>query len=245
MKVLIVEDEAPAARRLQKQILEIEPKAEILAVLDSIEGFTKWWTHNTLAVDLLFLDIHLADGSSFEIFDRFTIENFVVFTTAYDEYALEAFKVNAVDYLLKPIKKDELANSIERFKKRAPVPVPNYKELNRRFLIRMGQNLKMVKMEQVAYFQSENKITILTSKEGKRYPIDYSLDKLEAILPPDKFFKVNRQFIVCIDAIDKMTAYSKSRVKIELLPTCSEDIIVSTDKSPVFKKWLTGEDPFG
>ena len=250
MDVLIIEDEETAARRLKKLIGEIAPEMNVVGILDSIEGTLNWLEQNELPT-LVFLDIHLADGSSFEIFNYKQIETPIIFTTAYDEYALKAFKLNAVDYLLKPIKRAELKQAIEKFGKlQGQQPVIDYQKLaeslqqkqaQRRFLIRVGQIFRVVEIKDVAYFYTESKITFLVTHEGKRYPVDFSLEKLEEELDRRSFFRINRQFIIGLQAIKEMYAYSKSRVKIELNPACELDSIVSTERSPYFKKWLSGE----
>ncbi len=248
MRVLIVEDEAAASRRLEKLILQIDPSVKILDKIDSIEGVIKWWqTH--IPPDLLFLDIHLADGSSFELFSLIKIEKPVIFTTAYDQYAIKAFKVNAVDYLLKPIKIKELEEALAKFNQLRDTTIDyqkladslSQKNSPKRFLIRLGQHIKVIQIDEVAYFYTENKITFLVTKDGKRYPVDYSLEKIEEFTDPGGFFRINRQFIIHLDSIKEMYAYSKSRVKIELTPPIDQETIVSTERSPHFKKWLIGE----
>lgn len=249
MKVLIIEDEAAAARRLRKLILEIDSGIEVIGQLDSIEGTINWLDQHELPA-LIFLDIHLADGSSFEIFKYKKVELPIIFTTAYDEYALQAFKLNAIDYLLKPIKRQELVLAINKYKKwQSPSPF-DYSKLakvlqkdqpQRRFLIRVGQSFRIVEMKDVAYFYTENKITFLVTKTEKRYPIDFSLEKLEEEIDKNSFFRINRQFIISIASIKNMYAYSKSRVKIDLKPACKLESVVSTERSPHFKRWLAGE----
>lgn len=250
MKILIIEDEAAAARRLLKMLGEIAPEAEVAETIDSIEQSLNWLVNHP-APDLILMDIHLADGSSFEIFQHAEVRSPVVFITAYDQYALEAFKVHAVDYLLKPVKREELEQALKRVQRWKQMEGISYEKLaqamqqgtwNKRFLIRLGQNFKVVDLKDAAYFYTENKITFLTTNAGKRYPLDYSLEKLEEMLPADQYFRINRQFIVGIGAIQEMYSVSKSRVKLNLLPACNLDTIVSTERSPVFKKWLTGEE---
>lgn len=249
MKVLIIEDEGAAARRLKKLILEINPGIEICGHTDSIESSLNWLQINAMP-DLIFMDIHLADGSSFEIFNHVQIPKPVIFTTAYDQYAIQAFKVNAVDYLLKPIKKLQLEQSLQRYRQRVGNKDFNYKALarairnddeNKRFLIRFGQQLKVVSIKEAAYFYTKEKITFLVTFEGKRFPVDYSLEGVEEIMDNHQFFRINRQFIVNVEAIKEMHAFSKSRVKINLQPECEMETIVSTERSPVFKKWLVGD----
>jgi two-component system LytT family response regulator len=250
MKTLIIEDEAAAVRRLSKLILEIDSSIEIVDDLDSIENSLDW-LHSNPIPDLIFMDIHLADGASFEIFNHFEISKPIIFTTAYNEYAIQAFKVNTIDYLLKPIKKPELEAAINKYRKLARSQTFDYKtlaremnrdEYNKRFLIRFGQQIRVVEMRDCAYFYTQNKVTFLVTKKGKRYPIDYSLEKIEEMTDPHGFFRINRQFIINIEAINEMYAYSKSRVKIDLNPSCELDTIVSTERSPHFKKWLVGEE---
>lgn len=250
MKILIVEDEERAAKRLEKLIKELDTSIEVLAHLDSVEAVVEWFNLNDTPA-LIFMDIHLADGSAFEIFNQIKIAQPIIFTTAYDDYAIQAFKVNAIDYLLKPIKKEEVKIAINKFKSSHTQDNFNYDDLAKllqnggakkikRFLIRVGQTLKTVDVNDVAYIYTEDKITFLISNEGKRYPIDYSLEKLEAELDKEIFFRINRQFIVRVSAITKMVTVSKSRVKLYLEPSSSETI-VSTERSGKFKKWLVGE----
>lgn len=250
MKALIIEDEETAARRLAKMVQEINPGIEILDQLDSIEASVNWFARHPMP-DLIFMDIHLADGASFELFKLLEINCPVIFTTAFDQYALQAFKVNAVDYLLKPIKKAELEMAIQKYQKLHRPATLNYSglanalqrdEYNRRFLIRFGQNIKVVEFRDAAYFYTEDKITFLVTKEGKRYPIEPSLEKVDEMADPRTFFRINRQFIVNIESIKEMYAYSKSRVKLTLHPPIDRETVVSTERSPIFKKWLLGKE---
>ncbi len=253
MKILVVEDEPAAAKRLVKMIKECEgeQKYEIVGQLDSVQAVIDWWKNHD-PPELLFLDIHLADGSSFEIFNEIKVEQPIIFTTAYDEYALKAFQVNAIDYLLKPIKSHELEQAILKYKATHSPAKINYTELvnllapdkmTKRFMIKIGQQIQIIDLQDVAYFYTQDKITFLMDKNGKRYPIDESLEKLEEIVKriPNTFFRINRQFIVSLGSIEKMYAYSKSRVKLSLNPSCKLETIVSTERSPIFKKWLVGD----
>jgi two-component system response regulator LytT len=255
MKILIIEDENAAARRLEKLLLEVDPNIEILDRLDSVEASVRWLQENPLP-DLVLLDIHLADGASFEIFEHADVKCPVIFTTAYDEYALQAFKVNAVDYLLKPIKSTELTAALEKYRHLYKTPAaPDYSALLntimrreggpqflRRMLIKFGNSIKLIDMDDAAYFYTRDKITFLVTRStGKRFPVDYPLDKLEGMLDPKIFFRINRQFIVNVGAIKEMHPYSKSRVKVDLDPTTDLETIVSTERSAEFKRWLVGE----
>ncbi len=252
MRILIIEDETPAADRLKKMILDLEPNGEIINNLVSIASSVTWLKENP-APDLIFMDIHLSDGDSFQIFNELEVTSPVVFVTAYDQYALEAFKVNSIDYLLKPVKKEDLARAIEKYKQRTGSNmqqmmdllkqmniVPSKKEIQKRIVIRYGDTIKMVEISDVAYFYTEDKINFLCTKGNLRYPIDQNLDELESIVDDTIFFRINRQYIININAIDKMLAWSKSRVKVILKPVCDQETIVSTERSPHFKEWLTG-----
>lgn len=250
MKTIIIEDEAAATRRLAKLISEIDANIEVITKLESIEQTINWLNTNEQP-DLLFLDIHLADGSSFEIFNHVKITKPIIFTTAYDEYAIKAFKVNAIDYLMKPLKKVELEAAINKFKnQQTPSSKIDYNQLanalskkseEKRFLIKFGQQIKVVDIKDCAYFYTKDKVTFLVMHSGKRYPIDYPLDKLDEISNEKSFFRINRQTIINLNAIKEMHAYSKSRVKITLSPPSEIETIVSTERSPLFKKWLVGE----
>ncbi len=250
MKILIIEDEPAAVRRLHKLLAELDTKNEVIGDLGSIESVVEWLAENP-APDLILMDIHLADGSSFEIFEKAEIMSPVIFATAYDEYALRAFKVNAIDYLLKPIKAVELEHAIQKVAKKTKKVEPTdnllqklteagFIKKHRRVLVRMGQSIKLVDLDLVSFFYSRDKISFAVMPGNKRYPLDQSLDQIENELDRSKFFRINRQFIVRMEAIEEMVAYSKSRVKLKLIPPSEEDAIVSKERSPDFKKWLLG-----
>lgn len=253
MRVLIIEDEQAAANRLERMMQTIAPEAQVLDVLESIEQSVQFFKSEQQP-DLVFLDIQLADGICFNIFDQVEVTAPIIFTTAYDEFALEAFKVNSIDYLLKPVKEEELKKSIAKWERlRQTDQVPDYEQLVRairgadkqykkRFLIRIGQSIKTITLDEIAYFYSEAKSTFLVTDANKTYTLDDSLDKLETMIDPEKFFRVNRKFIVNMAAIDEMHAYSKARVKLVLKPSFREVVIVSTERSPYFKKWLADEE---
>ena len=251
MNILIVEDEKPAATRLVNMLKKVEPEANILAITDGVES-TLNFLDNHPNPDLVFLDIHLSDGSAFELFNHHPMSEMgIIFSTAFDQYAIEAFKVNAMYYLLKPIKQEDLEKALSRFKELREKD-NNYKEIvsrlltkpaaEKRFLIRMGQSLRLVHQQDIAYFYTSDKITFMMTREGRKYPLDYTLENLEVMIDPTKFFRINRQYIIHIEAIQQMHAHSKARVRIDLLPTAHEEVIVSTEKSPLFKKWLEGEE---
>ncbi len=252
MKLLIIEDEEPAAKRLQKMITDILPDAIVLETIDSIAAALKW-LETKESPDLIISDIQLSDGISFEIFKNFEVSCPIIFTTAYDQYAIDAFKVNSIDYLLKPIKKDELEIALSKYNKLKSSSAPNTLSIDKllqafhstqsnnyktRFIVKFGERIRTIDVKEVAYFYTEDKINFLTTTEGRRYTIDFNLDALENLVDPKVFFRINRQYIISIHAIAEMFAYSKSRVLIKLNPPAKEDTIVSTDRSGAFKLWL-------
>ncbi|MCF8238402.1 MAG: LytTR family DNA-binding domain-containing protein [Saprospiraceae bacterium] len=248
--ILLIEDEPTAAERLQKLILELLPSAQIEAVLDSVEDSVRWLkTHKP---DLIFMDVQLADGLCFEIFEKVDVATPVVFITAYDDYALKAFRVQALDYLLKPLKRNELEEALGRVQELPPhvnteqvkaiyagEPIPDFRH---RFLVRLGASIRVVETPDIALIYTESKNTFLMNTEGRRYPLDFSLEALEKQLDPAVFFRANRQYIVALHAIREMYVYSKSRVKVHTEPPAPSEIIVSTEKSASFKRWLAGDD---
>ena len=253
MDVLIIEDEQATALRLKKLLSEIDPEMNVLDILDSIESSVNWFNNNKHP-DLVFQDIHLADGSCFEIYREVQIDSPVIFITAYDKYAIDAFKVNSVDYILKPVKKELLTESIRKFKRHyktdqkhdidyaALADMIKPKEYQKRFVVRYGQKIKAIETDDIAYFYTESGNNFFRTFKNNTYPVDSSLDKLEGMLDPSKFYRINRQFIINIGSIKDMFTYSKSRVKIELDPPCEIDTIASTERSGDFKKWLAGEN---
>lgn len=254
LRVLLIEDEDPAARRLSKMILELVPDAEIPDNIVSVASAIAWLQQHP-EPDLIFSDIQLSDGLSFDIFKAHDITCPVIFTTAYDQYAIEAFKVNSIDYLLKPIKKEELEAAIKKYKKLAAAGTPaiNMEKLiqtlqpvlqpehKKRFVVRYGEHIKTIPIEDVVYFYTEDKITFMCTKDARRYAIDFNLDSLSNMLDPKTFFRINRQYIIGIHSIAEMFGYSKSRVLIKLNPPAKHETIVSTERSAEFKHWLGDE----
>ncbi len=248
IRVLLIEDELPAAKRLSKLITEIAPDFEIIQTCDSIESAVAF-LKNSDQPDLLFLDVQLGDGISFEIFKQVDVNCPIVFTTAYDEYVFRAFELNSIDYLMKPIHKDELARSIDKFNKLNKPHQSDWQFISsilqkdnatykQRFLVSSGANLITVKTTEVAYFYSVERSTFLTSTQGKSYAVDFSLDKLEEILSPKEFFRVNRQYLVSMNAIKKINVLSKSRMKIILEPLSTDEVFVSNARTHEFRIWL-------
>ena len=247
--ILIVEDEPLAVKRLQRLISELASDFEVVKVLDSVTDTVDFLDKEE--VDLIFMDIHLSDGNSFSIFDQVQhpVKTPIIFSTAFDQYAIKAFKLNSVDYLLKPVEKEELAAAIEKFREQQVVPgfdvqairsalqSPD-KSYQKRFIVSSGEKIKSVKIEEVAYFFGQQKYVFLITHDNRRHIIDYTLAQLEGLLDPDQFYRINRQFIISFDAIEQMHTWSKSRVKIDLKPEGDRDAIVSIDRSGDFKRWL-------
>lgn len=249
MKVIIIEDEAIAAERLEKQLKEIDPEIEVLARPGSVKESVKWLT--THSADLIFLDIQLSDGLSFSIFEQVQVQTPVILTTAYDQYAIRAFQLNSVAYLLKPIRKDELMESLQKLQSLRSAFSINFDHLlslmqgqqpayRQHFLIQIGEKFRQVSTEEAAYFFAAYKAVFLRTFRGATYPLDLSLDALEQALDPARFFRINRKYLVSMPAIGRMVAWSRSRIRIELSPPAddSHDTIVSIDRARDFKDWM-------
>lgn len=251
MNIVIIEDENIAAERLFTAIKKIEENVNLLAQPESIKSSIEFFKSNTEKIDLIFSDIQLLDGLSFEIFKKIEFNIPIIFTTAYDEYAVKAFKLTSIDYLLKPIKKEELQIAIQKYKVHFDkndiksnlhlLQGNILKAQQKRIVVKYGNTIKAIEIAEAAYFYSKQKVTLMTLKNAEIMPIDENLDELERILDPKQFFRINRQCIVCFEAIDNMFTYSKSRVKIVLKPKTEEETIVSTERSPEFKTWLLGK----
>lgn len=250
-KVLIIEDEMLAAERLQGMLQRLDPGLRVMAILDTAEDSIAWLgSHRP---DLIFMDIHLADGPCFRIFEESVIHCPVVFTTAYDAYALKAFRLQALDYLLKPLKQEELAESLRRAESEGPGPAPDPGTLRQaaageelpafreRFLLRIGGNLKSLEVSDIALAYTESKATFALTFPGKRMPLDFTLEQMEKQLDPDRFFRLNRQFLACRQAIRGMHILPKSRIRVETEPPAPSDIIVSSERSAAFKRWMSGD----
>ncbi|WP_339757333.1 LytTR family DNA-binding domain-containing protein [uncultured Winogradskyella sp.] len=250
MNVIIIEDEKPSARRLQRMLKSIDVEAETM--LHSVEESIEWFENNKHP-DLIFLDIQLSDGLSFEIFEAIDIKSAVIFTTAYDEYALQAFKLNSIDYLLKPIDENDLKIAVEKFNGRAPqkqsvtldfndikklLVNPIEHEYKKRFSVKVGQHLKLINIEDIECIYSENKGTYVFTCEGRNYLLDSTLDQLENELKPDVFFRISRKYYININAIKDMVSYTNSRLQIKLNHFNEQEIIVARERVKDFKIWL-------
>lgn len=251
MRILLIEDETLAAERVQSLLQETGETMQVLAHLKSVETSVQWLSSNPHP-DLIISDIRLLDGSCFEIFEQVSVTVPVIFTTAYDQYAMKAFEVNSVDYLLKPIEPEKLKLALEKVKLRSQrehAQQPDYAALLKllqasqptyksRFMVRFGQKIVAVPIEKVAYFFSENKLTFLVTHDQKKYPLDQPLDELTAVLDPRIFFKANRQFIITFQSIAEIHPYFKGRIKLMLSPVSTEEVVISSERSPEFKKWI-------
>jgi len=249
MKTIIIEDEKPAARLLQRKLEKFGVTAETM--LHSVEESLAWFADNPHP-DLIFLDIQLSDGLSFEIFETVDIRSAVIFTTAYDEYALRAFKLNSIDYLLKPIDEDDLGLALHKYRLRMPAKSPvnvdfdeirrmlgaPAKEFRKRFTVKVGQHLKVIHADEVECFYSENKGTYLHTLDNRDYLVESTLEVLENQLDPASFFRISRKYIVPLKSVKEIVLYSNSRLKVILPSYKADEVIVSREKVPDFKNWL-------
>lgn len=251
MKVIIVEDEKPSARRLSRMLAELNIETQVM--LHSVEEAVTYFKLHPQP-DLILLDIQLSDGLSFEIFEQVEVNSAIIFTTAYDEYALKAFKLNSIDYLLKPIDDEELATAIQKFKTNQPekhnlqVDLEQIKRLlvnpldktyKERFTVKIGQHLKIVPVDEIECFYSENKGSYMYTTSKRDYLIDSSLEQLDVLLDPSQFFRVSRKYYVNINAIKDIISYTNSRLKVILNHYNEQEIIVSREKVRDFKQWIS------
>lgn len=248
MKAVIIEDEDIASRRLRNLIEELAPDCEILEQISSVESGHKWFENNLLP-DLIFLDIQLNDGYGFDIIDKLAQHPPIIFTTAYNEYAIRGFKYNGLDYLLKPIDKNELKKALEKYtniihtRKNQSTDIEAIrhlfqKEYKRRFMIKVGNQYNSYNVENIAYFMADEGIIFLFTTTGQKCPVEYTIDQLEEILDPIYFFRVNRKFMVSVNAVQEIHTYFNSRLLIKVIPPTEDQIIVSRERTTNFKKWL-------
>ncbi len=258
MNILIVEDEDLAVKKLLKTLHAVDATANVVGTTDSIQSTVEWLQENPQP-DLVLMDIELADGQSFEIFNLVELKSPVVFTTSYDEYALKAFKVNSIDYLLKPVQKDELAAAIEKYRalrKNYGGDAPSTdgfnmdhlvkqlqqklqpKEYRKRFLVKLAQKLVSIEVDDIAYFYSDGRLNFFKTKENKKFVVDYTMDELETMLDPARYFRISRSFFVSIESVEKIDDYFGNRLILGLTPSVDKEATVSREKVTDFKKWM-------
>ncbi|MDO7853808.1 LytR/AlgR family response regulator transcription factor [Hymenobacter convexus] len=248
MTILLLEDEYPAAERLQRLVAQAAPEARVLAVLDTVAGALAWLAAHP-APDLIFSDIQLADGLSLEIWEQAVVPSPVIFTTAYDAYAIRAFQANSVAYLLKPVKLAELQaaivklrqwpkeSAVEHLLDALPRPGRPYKT---RFLVRQGEQLLPLPVAEAAWFQSRHETVTLVTHDGRRFVLDYTLEQLEGLLDPTQFFRLNRQLIAQLPAVRRLHPHFGGKLLVELHPAPAEEVLVSREKAGAVKAWLEG-----
>ncbi|MBN2521027.1 MAG: response regulator transcription factor [Bacteroidales bacterium] len=248
MKYLVFEDEELIADMLVQLIKQCRPNYELLKILPSIKNGMEWLQNNT-SPDLIFMDIQLSDGTCFEIFNQINIESPVIFTTAYDQYAIQAFKVNSVDYLVKPVTLTDLEPAITKFEK-YKIPASAHQEIyekvmqqmfkpyKQRFLVKIGEQLKYINTSDIAYILFDDRMVYAYSINGNKVILDYSIEQAEKLVDPNMFFRINRKMIINLKSIEKISSYFNHRLKLQLKPLIEEDIIVSRERVANFKAWL-------
>jgi two-component system, LytTR family, response regulator LytT len=253
MKILIIEDEELAVKKLQKTLETVDATATVTGITDSIQSSVEWLQQNPTP-DLILMDIELSDGQSFEIFNLTEVKCPVIFTTSYDEYALKAFKVNSVDYLLKPVQKDELQAAITKFKKMQPgttkadISIDNLvkelqqklqpKEFRKRFLVKLAQKLVSIEVNDIAFFYSDGRLNFFKTHDNRKFVVDYTMDELEDMLDPSRFYRISRSFYVSINSVEKIDDYFGNRLILGLKPAVDKEALVSREKVTDFKKWM-------
>ncbi|MEP6796328.1 MAG: LytTR family DNA-binding domain-containing protein [Saprospiraceae bacterium] len=256
MEIFIVEDEELAVKKLQKTLQAIDPDLHVAGTADSIASAVEWLKGHGQP-DLILMDIELADGQSFEIFNLMEVKSPVIFTTSYDEFALKAFKVNSVDYLLKPVQKDELESALSKFQSMKQVYADKkkedpqfstlvkelqqtlqHKEYRKRFLVKHLQKMVSIEVDRISYFFSDDRLSFFKTADDKKYVVDYTIDEIENMLDPDQFFRINRAFLVSIKSIDQIHDYFGNRLKLNLRPTIDKEALVSREKVTPFKEWM-------
>jgi two-component system, LytTR family, response regulator LytT len=258
MNILIVEDEELAVKKLQKTLGAVSPDATVVGITDSIKSTVEWLEVNN-APDLILMDIELSDGQSFEIFSRVQLKSAVIFTTSYDEYALKAFKVNSIDYLLKPVQKEDLEAALKKFSEMKKIyhnePAATRdvnveslinelrnklqpKEYRKRFLVKNAQKLVSIEVEEIAYFFSDGRLNFFKTYDNKKYVVDYTMDELEEMLNPERYFRISRSFYIAVDSVEQIHDYFGNRLLLHLKPEVDKEAIVSREKVSDFKKWM-------
>lgn len=257
MKILIVEDEELAVKKLRKTLQSVDETATVVGEADSISNTVAWLQSNP-APDLILMDIELADGQSFEIFNQTKVKSPVIFITSYDEYALKAFKVNSVDYLLKPVQKEDLHAALEKYRQmkkmytgeptNSSISIEELvkelqqklqtKEYRKRFLVKHGQKLVSIETDEIAYFFSDGRLNFFKTSDNRKFIVDYTMDELNEMLDPDKYFRISRSFFISVNSVDQIHDYFGNRLMLHLKPETDKEAIVSREKVAEFKAWL-------
>jgi DNA-binding LytR/AlgR family response regulator len=251
LNILIIEDEPQAAKRIETLVMELLPSARILDKIDSVKKSVQWFKNNA-SPDLTLMDIQLADGTSFQIFEQCEVKCPVIFTTAYDEYALKAFKVNSIDYILKPVDKNELSAALKKLEtltrnsddtRKLLTSIGDVvhklsKKYKERFVIKVGEHLRTIEVKDILYFYSQDKATFCHTNENRNHILDFTLEQLEDMIDPMVYFRVNRKYFVRAEAIQDIISYSNSRLKLVLKNSQDSDVIVARERVQEFKQWL-------
>jgi DNA-binding LytR/AlgR family response regulator len=256
MKIFIVEDEDLAVKKLKKTLQSVDEEAIVVGEADSIKSSVEWLQSNP-APDLILMDIELADGQSFEIFNQTKVQSPVIFVTSYDEYALKAFKVNSIDYLLKPVQKEDLQAALEKYRQMKNLYKENQspqismdalvkelqqklniKEYRKRFLVKHGQKLVSIETDEIAYFFSDGRLNFFKTNDNRKFVVDYTMDELGDMLDPDKYFRISRSYFISVNSVDQIHDYFGNRLLLHLKPTSEKEAIVSREKVSDFKDWL-------
>lgn len=257
MKVLIIEDEIPAAEKLQRYLTKYDAEITVLKQLTTVKDSVHWLTEHQDSVDLIFMDIQLIDGLSFQIFQQIAIRKPVIFITAFNEFALDAFKVNSIDYLLKPITFTDLTASLQKLENlreqlqwnkekteqlEQAFTTPKTRDYKTRFMVKLGDHIRSITADQICLFYAEGRDVYLVTNQSRKFIIDYTLETLEDLLEPKSFFRINRTYILNINSIKDVIVYSNSRLKITLTQEFDKEIIVSREKVGDFKLWFDGSN---
>jgi DNA-binding LytR/AlgR family response regulator len=257
MKILIVEDEDLAVKKLKKTLQTVDDTATVVGEADSIKS-TVSWLENNPSPDLILMDIELADGQSFEIFNRVQVKSPVIFITSYDEYALKAFKVNSVDYLLKPVQKEDLHAALDKYRELKKMYTSDQetssisldvlvkelqqklhtKEYRKRFLVKHGQKLVSVDVDEIAYFFSDGRLNFFKTNDNRKFVVDYTMDELNEMLDPERYFRISRSFFISVNSVSQIHDYFGNRLILQLKPETDKEAIVSREKVTDFKNWL-------
>lgn len=247
MKIVLIEDEKPAAEKLKKALLKVNSSFEIVAVLGSVQSAEEWFSQQPMP-ELLFMDIELSDGLSFQLFDKIKITCPIIFCTAYDEYWQEAFEHNSIDYLLKPVNQDKLEQALSKYETLKQHFAQNLQQLlqsqqrttdfKKRFLVKRGADYISIKTEDIAYFYATHKLVCMVDHHNQKFILDQSLADLEKETDPSVFYRVNRKYLVNVSAIQKIKSYPKSKLQLELQPTAQEEVIISQESVTAFKEWM-------